>query len=125
MEKEQYVSFEVAKLLKEKGFDEECHHVYEGEDIEWANILYGEDVLSNSNDVISAPTQQMAMRWLREDKNIFIEISTSIDLNGRYHYSCFILDKECKYLRKGYTDFDWTYEDAVEAALKYCLKNLI
>lgn len=65
------------------------------------------------------------MKWLREIHNIFIEISVSIDLNGKYHYSYSLLDKECKYHRKGYTDFDWEYEDAVEAALKYSLENLI
>lgn len=68
---------------------------------------------------------QMAMAWLREKHNIFIEVSVSIDLNGNYHYSYCILNKECKYVRKGYTDFDWNYEDAVETALKYILENLI
>ena len=28
MIKESYVSFEIAKLLKEKGFDEHCSHAY-------------------------------------------------------------------------------------------------
>lgn len=120
MVKEEYVSVEVAKLLEEKGFYGQCHKFVEIED-----MTYGEKWNKKSQKTLSIPTQQMVMRWLREGKNMFIEISTSIDLNGRYHYSYFILDKECKYLRTGYTDFDWTYEDAVEAAIKYCLKNLI
>jgi hypothetical protein len=67
----------------------------------------------------------MAMAWLREVHNIFIEISVSIDLNDNYHYSYFVLNEECEYVRKGYTDFDWKYEDAVESALKYSLEKLI
>ena len=33
--------------------------------------------------------------------------------------------KECKYISRGYTNFDWEYEDACDAAIKYCLENLI
>ena len=109
---EDYVSFETAKLLKEKGMDISCFNHY---------------VQKNNNDgtseAVTVCTLQMAMKWLREVHNIFIEISVSIDLNGNYHYHYFILDKECKYVRKEYTD--WDYEEAAEEAIKYCLENLI
>lgn len=126
MIKEEYVSFEVAKLLKGEGFDEECHHVYDGENIEWTNILYGEDVLSNSEildfDVISAPTQQMAMRWLREEKHICIE-PYCIDQKFMCGFAKFpeCTDIDC---HQSYGEYA-TYEEAVEAAIKYCLENLI
>ena len=122
MIKEAYCSYELSKLLKKNGFDEKVFTYYEDEILkkghwfEWNRSPLGH---------IAAPTHQMAMKWLREVHNIFIEISTSIDLNGDYHFSYTILDKECKYVRKGYTDFDWNYEDAVEAAIKYALENLI
>lgn len=54
---EDYVSFNTAKLLKEKGFDEECQQYY-------GDYKY------------SCPTLQMAMKWLREVHNLFIFIST-------------------------------------------------
>ena len=122
---EDYVSFETAKLLKEKGFNYPCRVVYSPKGVVkhylkeevYAHHLKGHKKL--------CPTLQMAMKWLREVHKIFIEISVSIDLNGEYHYSYSILDKECKYVRKGHTDFDWNYEEAVEAAIKYCLNNLI
>lgn len=101
---EDYCSFEVAKLLKEKGFNNDYP---KGDCTQYACTL------------------QMAMKWLREIYNIFIEISTSIDLNGKYHFGYTILDNKCKYIRKGYTCFDWNYKEAVEAALKYSLENLI
>ena len=134
--KEAYVSYEIAKILKEKGFDEPCSSTYDTAVSGGTPIFYKYDVLhffpngmKNSDDkygmVIYAPTHQMACAWLRENHHIFIEISVSIDLNGNYHYRYYILNKECKYVRKGYTDFDWNYEEAVEAAIKYCLENLI
>lgn len=109
---EDYCSFEISKLLKEKGFDEPCTEL---------NKL----CLRDGEKPVLKVTHQKVMKWLREAHNLFIEISTSIDLNGKYHFSYTILDKECKYVRRLYTDFDWDYEDAVEAALKYSLKNLI
>ena len=124
MIKEAYCSYEISKLLKEKGFNEECTHYYDVDDgIEYTN---GARVInSNTETYFVSPTHQMACAWLREVYKIFIEISVSIDLNGNYHYSYHILNKELEYVRKGYTDFDWNYEDAVEAALKYSLENLI
>ena len=116
MIQEDYVSFETALLLKEKGFEQVgCQKQYNTQGDLCVGYCYGP----------VAPTLQMVMKWLREVHNIFIEISTSIDLNGDYHFSYTILDKECKYVRRWYTDFDWKYEEAVEAALKYCLENLI
>jgi hypothetical protein len=117
---EDYVSFETAKLLKEKGFHEDCKCQYgKGGSIAWISC-------NNGNvTTFARPTIQMTMKWLREMYKIFIEISVSIDLNGNYHYSYSILDKQCKYVRKGYTDFDWSYEQACEAGIKYCLENLI
>ena len=122
---EDYVSFEIAKLLKEKGFDCLCHSYFRKDN---PNNLVKETCGTNWNDTpffTSRPTLQMAMKWFREVHNIFIEISVSIDLNGNYHYHYSVLDKECKYVRKGHTDFDWDYEEAAEAAIKYCLENLI
>ena len=127
---EDFVSFETAKLLKEKGFDIpcNCYGGYNGVNLTYRLCIT--DKYTNWNKhtdktIISCPTLQMTMKWLREMHNIFIEINVSIDLNGNYHYSYSILNKECKYVRKGYTDFDWDYKQSCEAAIKYCLENLI
>ena len=129
MIEERYCSSEVSRLLREKGFDEACTRLYYNDDLEFVNDnVYGH-VLRNSSiankDFITAPTHQMACDWLREVHKIFIEISVSIDLNGDYHYRYSVLNKDCKYARKGYTSFDWNYTDAVEEALKYSLENLV
>ena len=121
MIKEAYCSFEVSKLLKEKGFNERSSASYDSK----GQLQEGYGYWNKTPIWYAAPTHQFAMSWLREQHKIFIEIGVSIDLNGNYHFSYRILDKECKYVIKVCTDFDWTYEDAVEAAIKYSLENLI
>ena len=121
MIKEAYCSYEVSKLLKEKGFNVECNTAYyNGSLIDYT--MYG---FCGVLEFIFAPTHQMVLQWLREEYKIFIEIGVSIDLNGKYHYSYNVLDSSIKYLRRGYTYFDWNYEDAVEEALKYVLNDVI
>lgn len=116
MIKEQYVSFEVAKLLKEKGFKEETHGNYylggkfDGEFEESSKVNWNKFFKTP----IAAPTQQMAMRWLREVHDIKIMIRPYVD--GTYSYE--ILNGFW------YVNFD-SYEDAAEAAIKYCLENLV
>ena len=127
MIKEAYCSFEVSKLLKEKGFNEPCRS-YFIDKVDYVDFSYSVEELTDLYmDVweILRPTHQMALAWLREEHHIFIEIGTSVDLNGNYHFCYTILDNKCKYLTRGYTDFNFNYEDAVEAALEYSLKNLI
>lgn len=122
MNKEAYVTVEIAQLLKEQGFEWKCNRYYDGEEVIFTATP---DNWNDDAKMLSIPTHQMACAWLREEYHIFIEIGTSIDLNGDYHFGYAILDKECKYIWKGYTDFNFNYEDAVEAALKYVLENLI
>jgi len=124
---ETYCNYEISKFLKKKGFNEKTFGIYiKGQPYNLQHNFRG-NKFSNSEmlNAYSSPTLQMACAWLREVHHIFIEIGTSIDLNGNYHFSYTILDKECKYVRRGYTEFDWNYENAVEAAIKYCLENLI
>lgn len=126
---EDYVSFETAKLLKEKGFDEYYPLWYnldkptEGplfyKEIGW----YGHNSYDyNGRRIVSAPTLQMAMKWLREVHNIVIEI-TSIWIKGfGYNYIVrIVVEGETKKSLKHYN----YYEEACELSIKYSLENLI
>lgn len=117
---EDYVSFEVAKLLKEKGFDERCFSFYWSDGSLDANSHDKKTNLRNStssNPV--APTLQMAMKWLREVHNIALNVCYFL---GMWSYSVYRTDVNSS----GYNseDFD-TYEEACEAGIKFCLENLI
>ena len=138
---EDYVSFEIAKLLKEKGFDEDCWCWYEEDGyLRESNDDFG--VQSNSDHVVdddeyncSAPTIQMAMKWLREVHHLYIDVGFGNDYKGEFLYMGDIYDltKDAIYAKyKPIIEADdylfanpKTYEEACEAAIKYCLEHLI
>ena len=117
---EDYVDFQTAKLLKEKGFDEPTTGTY------YKDGTF--ECLSlnrwNSKFVtpISAPTLQMACKWLREEHNIDILITIGGFIEKGKVYFCSVYKNLTKY---GNFKECLTYEDACEAAIKYCLENLI
>lgn len=120
MIKEAYVSFEIAKLLKEKGFDEECFGSYT-ETNHNITMFFGR--IRNSEYGISmytAPTHQTACAWLREVHTIDIEIRRS---PNTMMYRCLVYkDTLVKYITDAIIE---TYEEAVESAIKYSLEKLI
>lgn len=152
MIKEDYVSFDIAKLLKEKGFDEKCSHYWQNETSEysmpkeiykWTDSALANTEISDS-ERFSAPTQSLALKWLREVHNIVIEINmddymTTTDGKLKVTYSYMIWTFIQHLGETGLTDarYDdrafWqenvkvgqSYEEAVEAAIEYCLENLI
>lgn len=111
MIKEDYCSFEVYKLLKEKGFDGEIHTTFDKEGYTQASI-----------------THQMAMKWLREVHKVVI----SIDAYTANHWDGYIDTFEIDIFKNASRIIvpdeiavHNIYEEAVEAALKYVLENLI
>lgn len=132
MLEEDYCSFEVAKLLKEKGFDEHCirhwdcddHSLYGYNDIPISNS----ELQANEYNGFSAPSQSMAMKWLREVHKLTFIISPQW-AEGDMRNPC-----RWYWEIRGLDDINIdvynnplcnTYEEAVEAALKYSLENLI
>ena len=73
MVKERYVSHEVAKLLKDKGFNEPCVGYYSPEGK--LKLLTYAETNSEWFKNTSAPTQQMACDWLIENYKIYIDVS--------------------------------------------------
>jgi hypothetical protein len=125
MIKEAYVSFEIAKLLKEKGFDERTFYHYNKCDVQQHNIVYKQYTNSEMLIAYSAPTHQMACAWLRE-KGIECVVIPIWNTIGKRYRSYVLSDLGDKYKDNydSYSD-NASYEDAVEAALKYSLENLI
>ena len=126
MIEERYCSKEVAKLLKEKGFDEPCQHFYKFD----SNEIYRGTVFTNTqigDKFYIAPTHQMACDWLREVHNIFIVVEPHMydyinEKNSSYVISLWQGDNYYENI----TSKDYpTYEEAVEASLKYSLTELM
>lgn len=109
---EDYCSFEVAKLLKEKGFNEPV--------TELNKLLFKE-----GEKPVLKITHQKAMKWLREQDIECVVIPIWNTLGKQYRsYVLSDLGDRYKDNYDSYSD-NMSYEEAVEAAIKYCLENLI
>lgn len=122
---EDYCSFEIAKLLKEKGFDEFSYYGWDEQLFDKEHPRSFSLGFDNKEHWISCHTHQKAMKWLREVYNVVIVIDVCRE-TGREGFYCWQLEDN----RTG----DWignivgecpTYEQACESALKYYLENLI
>ena len=121
---EDYVSFEVAKLLKDKGFDECPLFRYDDCGQLWVKGGYNKTLKWH----FPAPTLQMALKWLRIKHNIGIFPSTYCLLkDGKltHPYGTCITDLVTYEIIVDDCLPAETYEEAIENALIYCLKNLI
>lgn len=138
---EDYISFEIAKLLKEKGFNEKCQAMYDKD----GHLIPSNFKLLTKSDkrlfVADAPTLQMAIKWLREVYKCYITFTWEFkeyDKNYKPVYkditwSFNIGIPKYNSARKGngdYFDLDSdkeydSYETACEAAIKYCLEKFV
>ena len=123
---EDFVSFETARLLKEKGFNEKviCYYDDAGSlnlnkfvEFQCCNQGYG-------SSVFAAPTLQMAMKWLVEKGIVIIPVLSNVLDNKKFLWDIKIVVTETGY--KYYKGWSFeNQEDAINTAIKYCLENLI
>lgn len=125
--KEAYCSYEIAKLLKEKGFDEPTWTRYEDNN----EVIFGDKYNWNNSPMgqISAPTHQMAMKWLREVHNL--NINNDLSIHGYFCSISHIVRDSSGHIVDVEDSESWetayfdTHEKAIEESLKYSLENLI
>ena len=129
---EDYVSYEIAKLLKEKGFEGENRDWYNMEGfIEEFGADDGIDPTAHEdifNSIIPAPTLQMAMKWLRKEHNLEIypyHNSPDNRHNSGWWFEIIKYPNSVAEYESGIDEEVDTYEEACEAAIKYCLEKLI
>lgn len=136
---EDYVSFETAKLLKEKGFEsDECIAIYDLGDNnafirdsgifdngpeDYLEFQWGEEW--KRFGYYLAPTIQMAMKWLRKAHEIFIRPNINFLYPIRYYCEIFCYGDNLKTQQDVTTESFESPEESCEAAIKYCLENLI
>ena len=121
---EDYVSFETAKLLKNKGFNGVCRYYYPDSHTQLISYLDCKQSDMFGSEACIAPTQSMAMKWLREEKRTAIIIEFDVTKRGFCPY-VHQLDYDMEWVVKWRINMPMKYEEAVEAGIKYCLKNLI
>lgn len=116
------ISFELAKMLKEKGFDIKCLICYlEDGSKQLSSGDEGDFEKYNHNlwDNYSAPTIAEVVMWLYEKHGIWIEVIET-DLFDKFFFQ--IKRKDNTRLKNG--DYNSPTE-AYESAIKYVLTNLI
>jgi len=116
--KPMYITFQQAKLLKEKGFDVRLKKVYNILGELWdSHYQYMENSNPDCGAVCVAPEQWVVVEWLRVKFGI---LSSTIFINKDFY--AYVLHK-----RKGgwNSKFFKTPQEATSAAIDYVLTNLI
>lgn len=127
---EETCTYEIAKLAMEKGFPLQKVIKQDGRAFfyelpqshpDWANC-----------DAWYIPTQSLLQRWLREEKGIHINIDRDLDFNEKdyiYEWQAShkkdLGDGRYRIITASDMEFYPTYEETLNAALKYALENLI
>lgn len=130
---EDFAPFELAKKLKEKGFDEPCYGYYHCNGGNDSFELCGNgdrDFLNSKNRYrVAAPTIPQVLKWLRKKKKIYVSIlpfatGSTIDKVAFYYL--------IEYNSTGETmegieqnTYCAELEDAALAGIKYVLDNLV
>lgn len=123
MIEEAYCSFEVSKLLKEKGFDEKVSTYYLVHSNDFPEFFDKKDEFPDPEDVwLKCPTHQMAMAWLREIHFLWIDIDPLT--NYKWTWSIWLMN-DPNFKMGESSQVTSNYKEAVETALKYALENLI
>ena len=124
---EDFVPYELAVKLKEKGFNDNCHAYYEPlkHCLNFSRV-FKTNSLAENYKCVTAPAISQVLKWLREEKKIHIEIL--IGGFGWYYEVAFSIN-ENDGLYEFYMDYPLehhrTYELATIAGIEYCLDNLI
>lgn len=128
---EDFVTFDIAKKLKDKGFKEECFARYYCSDkIYFERNSYHPDTESifycynNDEDLgrfyIDAPTISQVLKWLRKEKKMHIIIPASFE--DGYWWEVRDFNRE---ISEYSCVEDTSYEEAAISGIEYVLDNLI
>lgn len=123
MDSKFYVSYEAARLLKEKGYNEDVTYLYNSKyELQTTLMAYGCDLMPNDefdNNDYAAPSKSEAIDWL-EGKGIMIEITIDID---ECEWIFNIVDKE-KFITIGHPRDGEFFTDRLEAEEAAIIKAL-
>lgn len=128
MGKEDYVSLEVAKLLKEKGFDEPCCMMYNEyeESYEFSCYTITKKGFKNSNECdynVTVPTLYEAQRWLRNKKTYIYALPTSDNGATVWYYEVVNDNDPDDIFYTTSQDTYPNYETALNEGIKYALNS--
>ena len=125
---EYYVDLEVAKLLKDAGFDWECCYCYDAKTKDFLDDNEGKFNFNegDDNDFYSAPTLDVVQRWLREIKCIHLYVRPILD-ERKYVVTVVVDDLTWGQVNDntGTAKRFNTYEEAQESGIKKALEIIL
>lgn len=134
---EEICTYEVCKLAKEKEFDvptDRYYHIYD-DVIEAQNSLEmtGDGCADFYNSLnrcrCAAPSQSLLQRWLREEKGLCISVEAypTLAIMGKICFAWVVKSGSDGHFMESNDSLQtfYTYELALEDALKYALENLV
>lgn len=134
--KEDFVSFELAKKLVFKGFNDPCiAHYYEGflrYNTKYPFALTAEELLVSHNSeytFVDAPTISQVLDWLRKEKKILVVAAPAFLYKAAvYFWQCGIY--EISLLPNAipwhkFINNQKSYESAILAGIEYVIDNVI
>lgn len=109
-----FITFEMAKKLKEKGYPFNTSHHYDKD----GHIIVA---LCDCDERCEYPMPEIhqVLKWLRETKKIHISITT---YDYTWGYTIYDLDT---FFPEEFSSYYNTYEEAVLAGIEYTIDNLI
>lgn len=120
-----FVSFEIANKLKEKGFPQHmCDDGYITEEDEKYDIGDKEMIwlIPDYLPYIAAPIVSQVLKWLRDEKGIHITICVCGD---GWFYEVINISSGKSLVEDYEDDMIQSYEEAALAGIEYVLNNLI
>jgi hypothetical protein len=130
---EDFIPFELAKKLQEKGFKEKCLLHYEStggfysnsidtydrpnQELDYSDFLkcFNE---GNSIELIDAPAIAQVLKWLRDEKKIYV--SVEVEREDWFEYK---IVQTIKNTRRTGTKVYETYSKAILAGIEYVIDN--
>ena len=123
--KEDFVSFSLAKKLKEKGFNKRfCGYYWETGRISICNTPMNSNALKNE---FSAPTIAQVLKWLREEKKMNVNMRLLVENGWYFSIQDYMGVQRYSILEdaKDTDDLYSSYEAAALAGIEFVIDNLI
>ena len=122
MENEDYVSYDVAKILKEIGYDVPTQTYYDANGSFNQGVFSIENSKRGNNGFCSAPSLYDVQKLLRNKYNLSLEPMSKNDL--KWMTDIYLIN-ESKYVDSSddYATFEESLNDAIKKALDYIKEN--
>ena len=123
-----FVNFELAKRLKEKGFSLEKTEIYGKFDSDglFHSQLYFNYIETMDYDETIAPTISQVLKWLRDEKKLYVGVTYSPKIEGSQDFYYATIQYIVDYKKTIYPNDSYVcWEGAILNGIEYAIDNLI